>query len=182
MTCPSDNSCPINVLEGVTLHCMNTWKPLCCSSQTPSSLIPDFFFLKERCVECLTRTCSDKVFSVPFLPCSNFQSSAMFEGSERVEVEGGSTDSTVASSISACKKVNKTTRVVSCWMTFYTCALCVPVCQPCLLLPSVHLSIMSFPSLICCVCPAMQQIFISSSGVSVTPRGCVIRRTARPSG
>ncbi|XP_026174360.1 A-kinase anchor protein SPHKAP [Mastacembelus armatus] len=36
---------------------------------------------------------------------SNFQSSAMFEGSESVEVEGGSTDSTVASSISACKKV-----------------------------------------------------------------------------
>ncbi|XP_023255482.1 A-kinase anchor protein SPHKAP isoform X1 [Seriola lalandi dorsalis] len=36
---------------------------------------------------------------------SNFQSSAMFEGSEAVEVEGGSTDSTVASSISACKKV-----------------------------------------------------------------------------
>ncbi|XP_039985810.1 A-kinase anchor protein SPHKAP isoform X2 [Xiphias gladius] len=36
---------------------------------------------------------------------SNFQSSAMFEGSESVEVEGGSIDSTVASSISACKKV-----------------------------------------------------------------------------
>ncbi|XP_074535150.1 A-kinase anchor protein SPHKAP isoform X2 [Halichoeres trimaculatus] len=36
---------------------------------------------------------------------SNFQSSAMFEGSESVEVEGGSTESTAASSISACKKV-----------------------------------------------------------------------------
>uniref|UniRef100_A0A3Q1DEU2 A-kinase anchor 110kDa C-terminal domain-containing protein n=1 Tax=Amphiprion ocellaris TaxID=80972 RepID=A0A3Q1DEU2_AMPOC len=36
---------------------------------------------------------------------SNFQSSAMFEGSEAVEVEGGNTESTVASSISACKKV-----------------------------------------------------------------------------
>ncbi|XP_062275587.1 A-kinase anchor protein SPHKAP [Scomber scombrus] len=36
---------------------------------------------------------------------SNFQSSAMFEGSESTEVEGGSTESTVASSISACKKV-----------------------------------------------------------------------------
>ncbi|XP_070685909.1 A-kinase anchor protein SPHKAP [Pempheris klunzingeri] len=36
---------------------------------------------------------------------SNFQSPAMFEGSESVEVEGGSTESTVASSISACKKV-----------------------------------------------------------------------------
>ncbi|XP_042270614.1 A-kinase anchor protein SPHKAP isoform X3 [Thunnus maccoyii] len=35
----------------------------------------------------------------------NFQSSAMFEGSESAEVEGGSTESTVASSISACKKV-----------------------------------------------------------------------------
>ncbi|XP_074497869.1 A-kinase anchor protein SPHKAP isoform X2 [Sebastes fasciatus] len=35
----------------------------------------------------------------------NFQSSAMFEGSEAVEVEGASTESTVASSISACKKV-----------------------------------------------------------------------------
>ncbi|XP_028430286.1 A-kinase anchor protein SPHKAP isoform X1 [Perca flavescens] len=35
----------------------------------------------------------------------NFQSSAMFEGSEVVEVEGGSTESTVALSISACKKV-----------------------------------------------------------------------------
>ncbi|KAM6987318.1 A-kinase anchor protein SPHKAP isoform 4-T4 [Tautogolabrus adspersus] len=36
---------------------------------------------------------------------SNFQSSAMFEGSESVELEGGSTESTLASSISACKKV-----------------------------------------------------------------------------
>ncbi|XP_022048259.1 A-kinase anchor protein SPHKAP isoform X1 [Acanthochromis polyacanthus] len=36
---------------------------------------------------------------------SNFQSSAMFEGSEAVEVEGGNTESTIASSISACKKV-----------------------------------------------------------------------------
>ncbi|KAM6987317.1 A-kinase anchor protein SPHKAP isoform 3-T3 [Tautogolabrus adspersus] len=35
----------------------------------------------------------------------NFQSSAMFEGSESVELEGGSTESTLASSISACKKV-----------------------------------------------------------------------------
>uniref|UniRef100_A0A8D3BEQ6 SPHK1 interactor, AKAP domain containing n=1 Tax=Scophthalmus maximus TaxID=52904 RepID=A0A8D3BEQ6_SCOMX len=35
----------------------------------------------------------------------NFQSSAMLEGSESVEVEGGSTGSAVASSISACKKV-----------------------------------------------------------------------------
>nr|XP_043888372.1 A-kinase anchor protein SPHKAP isoform X1 [Solea senegalensis]XP_043888373.1 A-kinase anchor protein SPHKAP isoform X1 [Solea senegalensis] len=35
----------------------------------------------------------------------NFQSSAVFEASESVEVEGGSTDSTMASSISACKKV-----------------------------------------------------------------------------
>uniref|UniRef100_A0A3Q0RZY4 SPHK1 interactor, AKAP domain containing n=1 Tax=Amphilophus citrinellus TaxID=61819 RepID=A0A3Q0RZY4_AMPCI len=39
------------------------------------------------------------------LPYSNFQSSAMFEGSESIEVAGGSTESTVASSISACKKV-----------------------------------------------------------------------------
>ncbi|XP_054649668.1 A-kinase anchor protein SPHKAP isoform X2 [Dunckerocampus dactyliophorus] len=36
---------------------------------------------------------------------SNFQSSAVFEGSESVEAEGGSTESMVASSISACKKV-----------------------------------------------------------------------------
>ncbi|XP_033833461.1 A-kinase anchor protein SPHKAP [Periophthalmus magnuspinnatus] len=36
---------------------------------------------------------------------SNFQSSAMFEGSECVEVEGVSVDSTMASSVSACKKV-----------------------------------------------------------------------------
>ncbi|XP_068173817.1 A-kinase anchor protein SPHKAP isoform X2 [Antennarius striatus] len=36
---------------------------------------------------------------------SNFQSSAMFESSESVEVERGSAESTVASSISACKKV-----------------------------------------------------------------------------
>ncbi|XP_032401366.1 A-kinase anchor protein SPHKAP isoform X2 [Xiphophorus hellerii] len=36
---------------------------------------------------------------------SNFQSSAMFEGSESGEVDGGRTESTVASSISACKKV-----------------------------------------------------------------------------
>ncbi|XP_037829085.1 A-kinase anchor protein SPHKAP isoform X5 [Kryptolebias marmoratus] len=36
---------------------------------------------------------------------SNFQSSAMFESSESVDVEGRSTESTVASSISACKKV-----------------------------------------------------------------------------
>lgn len=46
-------------------------------------------------------------YSVPFMCCSNFQSTAMFEGSECVqeEEEGGSTGSTVASSISACKKV-----------------------------------------------------------------------------
>ncbi|KAM4566547.1 A-kinase anchor protein SPHKAP isoform 3-T3 [Odontesthes bonariensis] len=36
---------------------------------------------------------------------SNLQSSAMFEGSESVELEGVSTESAVASSISACKKV-----------------------------------------------------------------------------
>nr|XP_057935025.1 A-kinase anchor protein SPHKAP isoform X2 [Doryrhamphus excisus] len=36
---------------------------------------------------------------------SNFQSSALFEGSESVEAEGGSTESIVASSISVCKKV-----------------------------------------------------------------------------
>ncbi|KAJ0063453.1 hypothetical protein NL108_002754 [Boleophthalmus pectinirostris] len=36
---------------------------------------------------------------------SNFQSSAMFEGSEGGEVEGISMESTVASSVSACKKV-----------------------------------------------------------------------------
>uniref|UniRef100_A0A3P9KX43 SPHK1 interactor, AKAP domain containing n=1 Tax=Oryzias latipes TaxID=8090 RepID=A0A3P9KX43_ORYLA len=36
---------------------------------------------------------------------SNFQSSAMFEAAESAEVEGRSTDSTLASSISACKKV-----------------------------------------------------------------------------
>ncbi|XP_033487192.1 A-kinase anchor protein SPHKAP isoform X2 [Epinephelus lanceolatus] len=36
---------------------------------------------------------------------SNFQSTAMFEGSEAVEVEGGSMESTMGSSISACKKV-----------------------------------------------------------------------------
>lgn len=37
---------------------------------------------------------------------SNFQSSAMFDGSECVEAaDGGSTESTAASSISACKKV-----------------------------------------------------------------------------
>ncbi|XP_071772487.2 A-kinase anchor protein SPHKAP [Centroberyx gerrardi] len=36
---------------------------------------------------------------------SNFQSSAMFDGSESTEVEGGSTESTMASSITACKKV-----------------------------------------------------------------------------
>ncbi|KAF6720862.1 A-kinase anchor protein SPHKAP [Oryzias melastigma] len=36
---------------------------------------------------------------------SNFQSSAMFEAAECAEVEGRSTDSTLASSISACKKV-----------------------------------------------------------------------------
>ncbi|KAM9318084.1 A-kinase anchor protein SPHKAP [Pholidichthys leucotaenia] len=35
----------------------------------------------------------------------NFQLSAMFEGSEPIEVEGGSTESTVVSSISTCKKV-----------------------------------------------------------------------------
>ncbi|XP_037123709.1 A-kinase anchor protein SPHKAP isoform X1 [Syngnathus acus] len=36
---------------------------------------------------------------------SNFQSSAMFEDSESIEVDGSSTESTVASTISACKKV-----------------------------------------------------------------------------
>ncbi|XP_055369689.1 A-kinase anchor protein SPHKAP isoform X3 [Betta splendens] len=37
--------------------------------------------------------------------CCNFQSSAMFEGSESAEGEGGSTESTLASSVSTCKKV-----------------------------------------------------------------------------
>ncbi|KAM3875532.1 A-kinase anchor protein SPHKAP [Diretmus argenteus] len=36
---------------------------------------------------------------------TNFQSSAMFEASESTEEEGGSTESTMASSVSACKKV-----------------------------------------------------------------------------
>ncbi|XP_037533328.1 A-kinase anchor protein SPHKAP isoform X2 [Nematolebias whitei] len=36
---------------------------------------------------------------------SNFQSSAMFEGSESLDVEGRSTESTAALSVSACKKV-----------------------------------------------------------------------------
>uniref|UniRef100_A0A1A8SF79 SPHK1 interactor, AKAP domain containing n=1 Tax=Nothobranchius rachovii TaxID=451742 RepID=A0A1A8SF79_9TELE len=43
---------------------------------------------------------------------SNFQSSAMYEGSESLEVEGGSTESTMASSISACKKVLCSTSVL----------------------------------------------------------------------
>lgn len=129
----------------------------------------------------MTRTCSDKVYSVPFLPCSNFQSSAMFEGSECVEVEGGSTESTVASSISACKKVRKKKRsCLSCVcvvMEVYI-YLCVPAsmaaCQP---RPPfaffsarahVHLSIISVSPVICwCAFPAVQEIFISSSGVPV---------------
>uniref|UniRef100_A0A3B4VCR4 SPHK1 interactor, AKAP domain containing n=1 Tax=Seriola dumerili TaxID=41447 RepID=A0A3B4VCR4_SERDU len=48
----------------------------------------NWYIFKRGGVECLTRTYSDKVNSMPFLPCSNFQSSAMFEGSEAVEVEG----------------------------------------------------------------------------------------------
>ncbi|MEQ2197442.1 hypothetical protein XENOCAPTIV_029524 [Xenoophorus captivus] len=64
------------------------------------------------------KTCSDKVDSVPFcfLLCSNFQSSAMFEGSESGEVEGGSTESTVVSSISACKRVRAENSVSCAWI------------------------------------------------------------------
>lgn len=105
----------------------------------------------------------------------------MFEGSESVEVEGGSTESTTASSISACKKVKtnkKETELClrcSCWdllLVFFS--VCVPVHHICL--PFVCLSV--------CVFPAVQEIFISSSGVLVTPRGrgCAIRGTAGPSG
>lgn len=160
MICPSDNSCPINSLEVVTAAQHEHTKIIVLLQSDPSSLIPDFFFLKERCVECLTRTCSDKVYSVPFLPCSNFQSSAMFEGSERVEVEGGSTESTVASSISACKKVNKT--MCLCWDDIlHVCSV-----RPCLSAMSVHLSIMSFSPLICCVCVQLCKRF------SFPPLGC----------
>lgn len=45
----------------------------------------------------------------------------------------------------------------------------------------VHLSVICrLPS--ACVFRGVQEIFISSCGALVTPRGCAIRRTARPSG
>lgn len=119
------------------------------------------------------------------LPCSNFQSSAMFEGSESAEVEGGSTESTVASSISACKKVKtklcvvclcvcvkmegNTLHCVSLRLSIYCSRACTPVHHICLVCQFIS------------VFPAVQEIFISSSRVPVTPRGCVIRGTARPS-
>lgn len=119
----------------------------------------------------------------------------MFEGSECVEVEGGSTESTVASSISACKKVRKKRSCLSCvCVGMEVCIyLCVPAsiaaCQPRPLFAffsaraHVHLSIISVSPVICwCVFPAVQEISISSSGVPVPPRGCVIRGTARLSG
>lgn len=170
MICPSDNSCPINSLEGVTAAQYKHVNTIVLLQSDPSLPIPDFFFLKERCVECLTRTCSDKVYSVPFLPCSNFQSSAMFEGSERVEVEGGSTESTVASSISACKKVNKTTRgsLVFVLGWYFTCVLCV----------SLFVSHVFFcPLCICPSCPSLplSVVCLSSYAMqrfSFPPLGC----------
>lgn len=130
---------------------------------------------------------------MPLLPCSNFQSSAMFEGSESVEVEGCSADSTMASSISACKKVRPDLDHI-CFMLGWRCSslsMCVQlsVCSDhfTFFSPSVHervhLSVISVSSSqAVCVLPAMEEIFISSSGVLVTPRGCVIRGTAMPSG
>ncbi len=141
----------------------------------------------------MTRTCSDKVNSVPFLLCSNFQSSTMFEGSESVEVEGGSADSTVASSISACKKVKTETCLVCVlgWKckSVYLCVrllydrlstassfclfLCWRACPSYLSPPSVYLV----------VCFQQRKRFsFPPPGVPVTPRGCAIRGTAGPVG
>lgn len=50
----------------------------------------------------------------------------------------------------------------------------------CACAPVHHISFPASVSL--CVFPAVDEIFISSSGVPVTPRGCAIRGTARPSG
>lgn len=117
------------------------------------------------------------------LPCSNFQSSAMFEGSESTEVEGGSTESTVASSISACKKVRTSVLVLK-WRKYCVSVCCTttPFCLflcSCACTPVHHICLLwQFIS----VSPAVQDIFISSSRVPVTPRGCAIRGTARPSG
>lgn len=56
----------------------------------------------------MKETCPDNVDPVPFVLRSNFQSSAMFEDSESLDVEGRSTESAAASSLSACKKVRTT--------------------------------------------------------------------------
>lgn len=121
------------------------------------------------------------------LPCSNFQSSAMFEAAESAEVEGRSTDSTLASSISACKKV-KVERS-STYLGFNKSALTSPCVSPSVcaagtcppLLSDSCRNYLSFPWLLL-VSPAEQEILISSPLVLVTPRGCVIRGTLTPSG
>ena len=179
--------------------CCTVWKSVTSNGLLQSEwrwpIFTDPRVFTNQGVEHLTRTCYDKINS---MPCSNFQSSAMFDGSESVDVEGGGMDSTVASSISACKKVKNRARshvFVLGWKSvstqvcpsvcllcdtfsttssscFFLCSCaCAPVCHICVL---VTLSV--------CVFPAGQEIFISSHGVPVTPRGRVIRGTARPSG
>lgn len=133
-----------------------------------------FFFFEKRSAEHLTRTCSDRVNSVPSLPRSNFQSSAMFEGSEAVKVEGGSAESTVAASISACKKVGcrspirlppvlclVTASFVSLFTWPYTCPSYLPPCQ-------FIFSARGFNFLL--------------RGCPVTPGDCAIRGTVEPWG
>lgn len=150
-----------------------------CSSQSRdshASLTRDF---RSEIFEHLVEMCSDKGDSVPFclLLSSNFQSSAMFEGSESGEVDGGRTESTVASSISACKKV-RTENSVSC--TWITTNPRLSVCSSTSLFSHLLVEFV-FPLTCVCVLQAVQEILISSPWVSVTPRGCVIRVTVRSS-
>lgn len=146
------------------------WQAMNCSRQTPpycSQTFLTFWIVFER----VTKTCSDKVYSLTLLSCSNFQSSAMFEGSECVEVDGGSTESTVASSISACKKVKTKTELPVVFVLGWECtSTCISLFVCCICFISfaffsvhVRLSIISVRPLICwCVFPAVQEIFISS--------------------
>ena len=127
----------------------------------------------------------------------------MFEGSESVEVEGGSTESTVASSISACKKVKKKKKrkkrkqqpTAECcvfvlgWRHTSTCV-SPRLSAPWLLLnhviflsfsPSLRLSIISASAVIClCVSSSARDFHFLLRGAGDTQRLCNKRNSQAP--
>lgn len=138
--------------RALAVHYKQMWQAMCCSRQTPPHWSKTFLTFWDM-FECLTKTCSDKVYSVPFLSCSNFQSFAMFEGSECVEVDGGSTESTVASSISACKKVKRKTEL-SLMCLFWDRSVHLPVCPSVCLLYLLYFFLPLSLSVWLCTCPS----------------------------